>query len=219
MVFDVRFKQGSTVLICGPTSSGKTSLVSQIITHKKVLFDNAPDQVFLFYTQPQKIYEDLMKNGVIKKMFNGYPTYDNVRKIVLPYKNSGGSIIILDDQLSGLSEDIMRIFHELCHHCNSTCFFLSQNLFHADKKFRSISLNSNYMIIMKNVRDKSQIIQLAKQWSPLRINYIIQSYIEATKKMYGYLLFDNHQKTPDMIRIRTNILPQEKPVTIFIEKS
>ena len=75
------------------------------------------------------------------------------------------------------------------------------------------------MIIMKNVRDKSQIIQLAKQWSPLRINYIIQSYIEATKKMYGYLLFDNHQKTPDMIRIRTNILPQEKPVTIFIEKS
>ena len=53
-------------------------------------------------------------------MFEGYPSYDEIKKIVLPYKKSGGSIIILDDQLSGLSDDIVHIFHELSNHSNTT---------------------------------------------------------------------------------------------------
>ena len=123
MSFDVRFRQGSSILVCGPSGSGKTSLVSNIIIHKKLLFDRPPEKVFLFYTHHQDIYDDLLKRGIISKMFDGYPSYDEIKKIVLPYKKSGGSIIILDDQLSGLSDDIVRIFHELSHHCNTTCFF------------------------------------------------------------------------------------------------
>ena len=219
MTFDVRFRQGSSILVCGPSGSGKTSLVSQIITYKNLLFDRPPNKIFLFYTHHQDIYEDLMKRGIITKMFDGYPSYDEIRKIVTPYKKLGGSIIVLDDQLSGLSGDIVRIFHELAHHYNTTCFFLSQNLFFANKRYRSISLNANYMILMKNVRDQSQIMHLAKQFAPYRESYVVQSFMEISKKMFGYMVFDYHQKSPDITRIRTNILPHELPVTVFIEKS
>ena len=167
----------------------------------------------------QDIYEDLMKIGIINEMFDGYPSYDETRKIVMPFKKTGGSIIILDDQLSGLSDDIVRIFHELAHHCNTTCFFLSQNLFFANKRYRSISLNANYMILMKNVRDQSQIMHLAKQFAPYRESYVVQSFMEVSKKMFGYMIFDYHQKSADITRVRTNILPHEAPVTVFVQKS
>ena len=219
MTFDVRFKQGSSILVCGPSGSGKTSLVSSIISYKHLLFDYPAEKVFLFYTHHQDIYEDLMKRGIITEMFDGYPSYDEIRKIVMPFKKTGGSIIILDDQLSGLSDDIVRIFHELAHHCNTTCFFLSQNLFFANKRYRSISLNANYMILMKNVRDQSQIMHLAKQFAPYRESYVVKSFMEVSKKMFGYMIFDYHQKSADITRVRTNILPHEAPVTVFVQKS
>ena len=100
MVFDIRFQPGSSILVCGPSGSGKTSLVSQIIKNKEYLFHVVPQKIFLFYTQPQEIYEDLMRNGLITKMFYGYQSYDELRKIVAPYKDTNGSIILLDDQLS-----------------------------------------------------------------------------------------------------------------------
>ena len=152
-------------------------------------------------------------------MFHRYPSYEEIRKIIAPYKNLGGSIILLENQMFGISDDIVRIFFELCNHCNTTCFFLSQNLFFANKKYRSISLNANYMILMKNVRDQSQIMHLAKQFAPYKESYVVQSFMDISKKMFGYMVFDYHQKSCDITRIRTNILPHELPVTIFVEKS
>ena len=129
MVYDIRCQPGSSILVCGPSGSGKTSLVSQIIKNKEYLFHVVPQKIFLFYTQPQEIYEDLMRNGLITKMFYGYPSYDELRKIVAPYKDTNGSIILLDDQLSRISEDLVRIFHEMSPHLmllvsfyHKTCF-------------------------------------------------------------------------------------------------
>ena len=144
---------------------------------------------------------------------------EEIRKIVAPYTNLGGSISLLDDQMFGISDDIVRIFLKLCNHCNTTCFFLSQNLFFANKKYRSISLNANYMILMKNVRDQSQIMHLAKQFAPYKEPYVVQSFMDVSKKMFGYMVFDYHQKSPDSTQIRTNILPHDLPVTIFVEES
>ena len=219
MPFDVFFRQGSSILVCGPSGSGKTTLVAQILKHKELLFDAPSSKEFLFYTQPQEIYEELVTNGIITKMFHGYPSYDKIRKIVAPYKKLNGSIILLDDQLSNLSDDIVRIFHELTHHCNTTCFLLSQNLFYANKKYRSISLNANYMILTKNVRDQTQIMHLAKQFAPYRELYVVQSFMDLSKNMFGYILYDYYQKSADITRVRTNILPHELPVPVIIENS
>ena len=46
------------------------------------------------------------------------------------------------------------------------------------------------MILMKNVRDQSQIMHLAKQFAPYREAYVVQSFMDVSKKMFGYMVFD-----------------------------
>ena len=75
------------------------------------------------------------------------------------------------------------------------------------------------MILTKNVRDQSQIMHLAKQFAPYREAYVVQSFMDVSKKMFGYMVFDYHQKSTDITRIRINILPHEAPVAVFIEIS
>ena len=72
---------------------------------------------------------------------------------------------------------------------------------------------------MKQVRGRSQIINLAKQYSPYRPNYVIEAYRQATRGSYTYLLFDFRNDSPDIIRLRTRILPKECPPIVFIENS
>ena len=110
----------------------------------------------------------------------------------------------------------MKIFLELSHHGNCSVFFLSQNLFFANRRYRSISLNAKYLFILKNPRDQSQILSLAKQISPYRPNFLIESFQESVKNPYGYLFLDCTQQTSAILRIRSNILPHEWPTAVYI---
>ena len=96
--------------------------------------------------------------------------------------------------------------------------YLTQNLFPPRKLSRTISLNSHYMIIFKNPRDSLGISTLARQMYPHNTNFLLQSFQDATKKPYGYLLLDLHQLTPENMRLRTNILPGEKQI-VYVKRT
>ena len=59
---------------------------------------------------------------------------------------------------------------------------------------------------------------LASSVAPWKPAYVIESFLEATQKAFSYLLLDYRQKTPNLLRLRTNVLLHESPLTIFIEK-
>ena len=63
-----------------------------------------------------------------------------------------------------------------------------QNLFHQGKGSRNISLNSHYLVLFKNPRDKLQILTLAKQMYPGQTDFFLNQYEEAVKRPFGYLL-------------------------------
>ena len=96
-------------------------------------------------------------------------------------------------------------------------FYLTQNLFPPGKLSRTISLNSHYFIIFKNPRDSLGIATLAKQMFPGRTQYLMDSFQDATKKPFSYLLIDCHPQTPENIRLRTNIFPGERHI-VYIPK-
>ena len=150
-MFDVTFKSPSTFVIAGPTSSGKTSLIFKILQSKHLLFDKAPQTVYLFYSQKQKIYEDMYAKNIVNHLIEGSLPFEDIKEMVSKHK-SDPSCLIFDDGLSGISQDITRIFYELSHHSNCNVFFVTQNLFFSSKEYRTLSLNSHYMIIMKNPR-------------------------------------------------------------------
>ena len=85
-----------------------------------------------------------------------------------------------------------------------------QNLFHQGKGSRSISLNSHYLVLFKNPRDKLQVLTLAKQMYPGRTDFFLKQYEGAVRRPFGYLLIDLKTTTQDDCRLRTNVLPGEE---------
>lgn len=74
---------------------------------------------------------------------------------------------------------------------------------------RNISLNSNYIVLMKNTRDRAQIRHLAAQMYPSNTNFLVKAYEDATKNPYSYLLLDFKNTTSEKIRVRTGVLTGE----------
>jgi hypothetical protein len=110
------------------------------------------------------------------------------------------------------------LFTKGSHHKGVSVMYLTQNLFPPGKQSRTISLNSHYMIVFKNPRDSLGISTLARQMYPNNTKYLLESFQDATKKPYGYLLLDLHQLTPENMRLRTNILPGEKQI-VYVKRT
>ena len=71
--------------------------------------------------------------------------------------------------------------------------------------------------MFKNPRDSLGIATLAKQMFPRRTQYLMDSFHDATKKPFSYLLIDCHPQTPEAIRLRTNIFPGERHI-VYMQK-
>ena len=122
------------------------------------------------------------------------------------------NMIVFDDQMIDASKDkrIVNLFTRGFHHRNLSVIYIVQNLFHQGKSSRSISLNSHYLALFKNPRDKLQILTLAKQMYPRQTDFFLNQYEEAEKRPFGYLLIDLKTTTQDNCRLRTNVLPSEE---------
>ena len=75
------------------------------------------------------------------------------------------------------------------------------------KNCRTISLNSTYIVVFKNLRDQSQIrhLILACQIFPSKPKFLQVAYEDATKDPYWYLFFDFHPNSPEFAKVRGKI--------------
>jgi hypothetical protein len=118
------------------------------------------------------------------------------------------NLLIMDDQMAESKDDasnFANIFTKGSHHRSITVVFLMQNLFEKGGAMRTINLNSQYIVLFKNPRDKRQISVLAQQMEPRNSNFVRDSYLDATEKPHGYLVFDLRQDTPEELRLVTNV--------------
>ena len=130
------------------------------------------------------------------------------------------NLVILDDLMQELSNNnrITNLFTEGCHHCNLSVIFVLQNIFHRGKELlRHTSLNCHYLILFKSPRDSSQVNHLARQMFPGDVNYMRESFQDATKYPYHYFLCDLKPETPSDFRLRTNIFPGETQIA-YVKK-
>ena len=97
------------------------------------------------------------------------------------------------------------------------CFV--QNLFPKNKESRTISLNSQYMVVFKNHRDASQMSHLARHMYPGRVKFVQEALKDATSVPYGYLLVDLKQDTPKDMRLRTTIFPDDGVKYVYLLKA
>jgi hypothetical protein len=219
-VYDLRFKNPSSFILGGASQSGKTTFTFNLLRYVDVLFENpkCKQNIIYYYNQWQDLFENFQHENIVTKWVNKLPTTEDVKEQTWLFKNDGGSILVIDDFAQKLNQDIVDVFSVLCHHTNSVVILLTQNIFSKNKVFRDVSLNSTYGVLFKNARDLSQINYFARQFSPGKNSYIVEAFKKATLRPYSYMLFDFHQATPEHLRVRSNVLPNDGPMKVWLPK-
>ena len=219
--YDARLVTPFNCIISGVSQSGKTTLVSNLLKLSDSIFTKKPERVFLFYKFNQSIYNEMISNELVHEkveISDETLDYEYIHLLVNPYKSSNGSLIIFDDSMSDISNDFTQIFTNLSHHQNCSVIYITQNLFHKDSNYRTMSLNAHYLFLMKNDRDKQQINNLARQVCPGNSTYVVESFIQATKSPYSFFFFFFRPQSPNILKLRSHIFPHQFPYTLYIEK-
>ena len=122
-------------------------------------------------------------------------------------EHPGRKLVVLDDLMENASNrsDVAALFTHGRHE-DVSVIFLTQNLFHKGKYTRDMSLNTDYMVLFKNVRDASVITHLGAQMG--NTEFLKQVFREATKNAFSHLLIDMHTHTPEALRYRSNVLDE-----------
>jgi len=120
------------------------------------------------------------------------------------------TLIVLDDLMdSAYSTKVCQLFTKGSHHRNISLVLITQNLFHQVPSSRDISLNSKYIVVFKNPRDKTQIVHLARQVYPENISSFQKTYLDVCKDPHSYLFLDFTLSINSLLRFRTKIYPGE----------
>lgn len=197
---DLRLKSPSTLLISGPSSSGKTTLVREIMKRPHDVYDKKILQVVYCYSCYQPVFEEMKKEISIPIQF--------VEGITSDLKPPPRTLLVIDD-LQDSSDLISKWFIKDSHHSDCDVIYLVQNLFSQNKGHRTCNLNSHALIAFKNPRDKLQISCLAKQICPSNNKFLMSAYEQSTVLAHGYLFINLQQTTSDVLRIRDSVFPLE----------
>jgi hypothetical protein len=213
--YDVRFQTPFTCLLAGPSQSGKTSLVFNILRDRSILCDITTDNIFYFYSHWQPVFSRFQEEGIISQWLQQLPSIPVLKELTEPHRGAEGSIVIIDDFMGQLNKDISDLFTVFCHSNRCSVFLLTQNVFAKNPFFRTISLNALYVFIFKNPRDSSQITHFAKQFAPGNTQWVVDAFRDCTRAGYSYILFDHHQTQQDEVRVRSHILVSQWPMRVW----
>ena len=185
-----QFRHPLTMILAGPTSCGKTTWLKNLLHDAECMITPTPRQVFWFYKRWQPMYTEMQKNIPNIKFVHGIRRRD---------PDGQPTIYIYDDLMkdSTNNSDICEMYTEGSHHCNLSVICLLQNLYHHGKENRTMSLNTQYIVLFKNPHDQQQVAHLARQMYPNNWQLFLKTFHYATKEPYGYLLVDLKQDTAD----------------------
>ena len=202
---DFRLHCDKTLCVVGPSHSGKTTFVLNLLKYKHEAFRCPMKRVVWCY--------GIYQHNVIKELqATGYETHDGIVPVeeIQPY-----DIIVLDDLLqeSKNSHDVSAMFTRAAHHKPCFIIFITQNLFPPGKEARTRNLNTHYYALFKNPRDKTQFQAISRQIRSRNTKPLVDIFEAATEKPYSYLFLDLTQECPDAYRFRSNLF--DGPMIIY----
>ena len=209
--FDITLKHPRRMLIYGPSGSGKSTFVEKLLYFMKEMFDFYFDKIIYCSEQWFPQCDSIHGIEIEKVIHMG-------REIIENLNPQDKNLIILDDNMHKFCKDpiISDIFTKYSHHKNIFVIILFQTNFPNEKFKMDITSNSTYVVLMSNPLNERQMSTLCLQRGGA---FIMECYRDATRnKPYSYLFLDCDQETPEEVRVRTNIFPNEDPIS-FVKLS
>ena len=216
--FDVRLKTPFTLILAGASGCGKTTWLERFLKEFKTVTDGASKYQTLLWFSGTK--QPALFQRVRTSFAGTVRFFDSIDKEVYEQveKQGRNSTIVIDDlmqETSGMA-GVGKLFTKGRSHLNCNVILLWQNVFPNGSEARNLSINAHHMVLFKNPRDKSQIRYFAQQVAPGKVKQFLEIFADATSTNYGYLHCDFTQGTPDKLRFRTNIFPNEQPMIAYV---
>jgi len=206
--FDTHFLHPFTMLLAGSSGTGKTYFTRQLIVDR---VKPTLKKIFWFYSEWQDGYGDMPTNV---QMIPGMPS--SLDKYL--DSENGPKAFVFDDLMTECVDNnmIAEAFTKKRHHRNVSVILLVQNLFCQGKVMRTVHLNTEYVVLFGNARDKSQFQHFARQIEPTNTKQLMDAYVDATSKPYSHLLVDLKPFTPNPLRYRSNSLSKDQQIVYSI---
>lgn len=201
------FEPCSSIMVAGPTGSGKTVWTFKFLKELEYFFQDPPKNILYCYGIYQQEFENMERQLPNFTLHQGLPTEIEIAE----FANNEHNLIVLDDLMHEVlqSKTVELLFTQGCHHRKLSVIFITQNIYGQGKSARTIALNCWYMVLFKNIRGTSQIQTLGRQLFPGRASVLTESFKDATKEPFGYILIDLTPRGIDEYRLRTNLFRNE----------
>ena len=193
------------MLVAGPQGAGKSEFVKQLLSLKRFIMTNPPERIVWFYGRHKpdlSCYLNCFEEISSIELYEGLPT-----NIEVMFDRSKRNICIIDDLMQSVSgNQLVENLFTNGRHLNLSVVFVSQSLFYAGKKFRTISLNSTYIVFQESQRSNPNPSSSVSN-VPIQTKILTSSLRRRNKISLSVLFLDFHPNSPEFARVRGNIFP------------
>ena len=185
-LYDFMPTQCFRLLITGPSSSGKSNLLLDMI-YRLLYFD----KIFLYAKNlQQNKYQHLLNTFDSISKETGYPVIEASNENIIPLdeiSDDGQKIVIFDDYLNtgSKNDSEIRNYFTNSRNKNCSCIYISQSFYNTDKTIR---LNSTHHCIFEFPSNNEQSMIFRE----LGINK--KDYLKATKEPFSFIYIDKPRK-------------------------
>jgi len=92
--------------------------------------------------------------------------------------------------VSAYSTEVSELFTKVYHHHNISLILITRFMFRLGSSSPDITLHSNYVVLFRKPRDKTQIVNLAQQGYHANISSFHKTYLDACKDLHTYFFLD-----------------------------
>lgn len=190
------FRLPARITIAGASGSGKSFICSKLINFYKHKFR----KIIVVGTKLENLDGQKVE---YKTQYNPFEDDDMVENT----NNDLQTLIVYDDVL--LDTKCMKAAGETFmrgRHLNLSVVFICQNIYHADKMLRLITLNSTHIFLLR-MRDINQVSCFGRSFlsSDSVKNFTLLYRKIVMKQQFSYILIDFTQAFDDVLTIRSHL--------------
>lgn len=209
----MKFQHPFSAIIAGSSGTGKTVLTRSLLKDYRATTTITKPRLSVWWChgQEQELHGEVLPNVDIKYINEFVSDFDSDDK---------PDVVVYDDLMSEIAgnKSLTDVFTKKRHHEGVSVIFIIQNLFFQSKEMRTISLNTMYFILLKNPRDRLQVMALGRQIFPNDQSYFTRTVEDAFREPFSHLIVDMTSQCQEDRRLRQRVKEGDKSGWYFWSK-
>ena len=212
--YDLRLVDNFKIYLTGPSRSGKTVFVHQLLQNLTNISQQTPTKIIWVYTAWQAVYSK-MKHLVHYFIEDAPKLQERIEQLTKIVQEN--VLVVFDDCMNSPNvKYIMDLFTIRGRHNNIAMIFVTQKMFTGTDSISKISQNVDYIVIMKNKRNAQQVQILANQINPAGKHDLLAIYKEATKDKHSYLFIDLTPSGSSKLQYRSHLFDEPGVSRVYV---